>query len=230
MFCPECGHPLESESIRFCPNCGSRIIPPATVEPVENPSLSASESIVAPTAEQAPEPVEAPENPPLNASQDDAEPAATAEPVETPENPPLNASQGDAEPAAMAEPVEAHENPPLNASQDDAEPATTAEPVKLPKAQSKLSTAALILGTGAFVFAVLTLIGRMLALNLRVLGAIATATFFLAPLACCFGAAGIIARIRRAKLGLPSAIAGLLLGLVSGAGAAYLLLARVLGL
>ena len=182
MFCPECGHPLESESIRFCPNCGSRIIPPATVEPVENPSLSASESIVAPTAEQAPEP------------------------------------------------VETRENPPLNASQDDAEPAATAEPVKLPKAQSKLSTAALILGTGAFVFAVLTLIGRMLALNLRVLGAVATATFFFAPLACCFGLAGIIVRIRRTAYGLPSAIAGLLLGLVSGAGAAYLLLARMLGL
>ena len=210
MFCPECGHPLESESIRFCPNCGSRIIPPATVEPAENPSLSASESIVAPTAEQ------------------------TAEPVEAPENPPLNASQGDAEPAAeqAPEPVEARENPPLNASQGDAAPVVeqTAEPVKLPKAQSKLSTAALILGTGAFVFAVLTLIGRMLALDLRVLGAIATATFFLAPLACCFGAAGIIVRIRRAKLGLPSAIAGLLLGLASGIGAAYLLLARVLGL
>ena len=182
MFCPECGHPLERESIRFCPNCGSRIIPPATVE--------------------------ARENPPLNASQGDAEPAAeqTAEPVEAPENPPLNASQGDAAPAA------------------------TAEPVKLPKAQSKLSTAALILGTGAFVFAMLTLIGRMLALNLRVLGAIATATFFLAPLACCFGLAGIIVRIRRPAVGLPSAIAGLLLGLVSGTGAAYLLLARMLGL
>ena len=182
MFCPECGHPLERESIRFCPNCGSRIIPPATVEPVENPSLSASEGDAAPAAEQTAEPAEAPENPPLNASQDDAEPSATA------------------------------------------------EPVKLPKAQSKLSTAALILGTGAFVFAVLTLIGRMLALNLRVLGAIATATFFFAPLACCFGLAGIIVRIRRTAYGLPSAIAGLLLGLVSGAGAAYLLLARVLGL
>lgn len=184
MFCPECGHPLERESIRFCPNCGSRIIPPATVEPVENPSLSASEGDAAPAAEQAPEPVETPENPPLNASQDDAAPAAEQ----------------------------------------------TAEPVKLPKAQSKLSTAALILGTGAFVFAVLTLIGRMLALDLRVLGAVATATFFLAPLACCFGLAGIIVRIRRTAYGLPSAIAGLLLGLVSGAGAAYLLLARVLGL
>ena len=206
MFCPECGHPLESESIRFCPNCGSRIIPPATVEARENPPLSASQGDAAPAAEQ------------------------TAEPIEAPENPPLNASQGDAEPAATAEPVKARENPPLNASQGDAAPAATAEPVKLPKAQSKLSTAALILGTGAFVFAVLTLIGRMLALNLRVLGAIATATFFFAPLACCFGLAGIIVRIRRTAYGLPSAIAGLLLGLVSGAGAAYLLLARVLGL
>ena len=150
MFCPECGHPLDSETVKFCPNCGNRVIPPAIPETAKITPLSASESM-----------------------------------------------------------------------QEPAEPAT----------RSGLCTAALLLGAGAFVFAVLTLIAFILKLNLKLYGAIATGAFFLAPLACCFGVAGIVVRIKnRRKRGLPSAIAGLLLGLVCGCGAAYLLLARILGL
>ena len=114
--------------------------------------------------------------------------------------------------------------PPLSASE------TVPKAQEQPVTHSKLCTAALLLGAGAFVLAVLTLICRMLSLDLRVLGAVATGVFFLAPLACCFGVAGIIVRARnRHKRGLPSAIFGLLLGLVSGAAASYLLLARMLG-
>ena len=120
---------------------------------------------------------------------------------------------------------ETAEIPPLSASeripQDRPE-----EPVT----HSKLCTAALLLGAGTFVFAGLTLIAHVLKLDLKVFGAIATAVFFLAPLACCFGVAGIVVRIKnRYKRGLPSAIVGLLLGLVCGCAAAYLLLSRMLG-
>ena len=150
MFCPECGHPLESEAVKFCPNCGKRVIAPAAPETVEETPLSASQSV-----------------------------------------------------------------------QEPAEPAT----------RSKLCTAALLLGAGTFVFAVLTLIARMLDLHLMALGTVATGAFFLAPLACCFGIAGIAVRIaNRHKRGLPSAIVGLVLGLVCGCAAAYLLLSRMLGL
>ncbi len=162
MYCPECGHPLERAEIKFCPNCGKRVIPPA-----------APETVVAP---------------------------------------PLSAQNGPQEPVAAPA----------------AEPAAPAEK---PVTHSKLCTAALLLGAGAFVFAVLTAAARVMALDLRLLGALATGAFFLAPLACCFGVAGIVVRIaNRHKRGLPSAIAGLLLGLLSGGAASYLLLARVLGL
>lgn len=151
MFCPECGHPLESPDIKFCPNCGNRVIPPAAPEPAGIPPLNASEA----------------------------------------------------------------------ASETAGERIT----------YSKLCTAALLLGAGAFVCAVLTLICRMLSVHLRVLGAVATGAFFLAPLACCFGVAGIVVRARNRNMrGLPSAIIGLLLGLLCGAGASYLLLSRMLGL
>ena len=154
MFCPECGHPLESAEVKFCPNCGSRVIAPTVPEPAEKTPQDASQSASEPQTEPLPQ-----------------------------------------------------------------EPVTT----------SKLCTAALLLGAGAFVFAVLTCVARVLSLDLRIMGAIATGAFFLAPLACCFGIAGIVVRCRhRRKRGLPSAIFGLLLGLISGAAASYLLLARVL--
>lgn len=139
MFCPECGHPLENESIKFCPNCGSKIVPPAVVEP--------------------------------------------AVPKPTPEKP----------------------------------------------RTSKRSTAALLFGAGTFVFAVFALICRVLEVDLRLLGSVATVAFFFAPLACCFGVLGIVARVQQKKRGLPSAIAGLLLGFIFGLLSAYLLLGRILG-
>lgn len=153
MFCPECGHPLESAEVKFCPNCGSRVIAPTVPEPAEKTPQDASQSASEPQTEPLPQ-----------------------------------------------------------------EPVTT----------SKLCTAALLLGAGAFVFAVLTCVARVLSLDLRIMGAIATGAFFLAPLACCFGVFGIVARAKdREKRGLPSAIAGLLLGLVFGLLAAYCLLLRI---
>ena len=90
------------------------------------------------------------------------------------------------------------------------------------------SVAALLLGVGTFVFGMLTLLGRLLRFDLRILYCTAAATFFLAPLACCFGLSGIVARIRNSeKRGLPSAIVGLILGLAFGLLAAYCLIMRV---
>ena len=92
----------------------------------------------------------------------------------------------------------------------------------------KRSTAALLLGVGTFVFGMLTLLAKLLSFDLRILYCTAAATFFFAPLACCFGVAGVIARIQSPeKRGLPSAIVGLLLGLVFGLLAAYCLVMRV---
>ncbi len=168
MFCPECGHPLESAEIKFCPNCGSRIIPPQPVETPPETSLNAQET--------APE----------------IEPADAAQTSTNPSEPVLQTGGS--------------------------------------VTRSKLCTAALLLGAGAFVFAMLTLICRMLSLNLHVFGAVATGVFFLAPLACCFGIAGIVVRAKnRNKRGLPAAIIGLLLGLLCGGCASYLLLSRLLG-
>ena len=94
---------------------------------------------------------------------------------------------------------------------------------------SKRCTAALLLGTGTFIGSMTTLICRILETDLRVLGAVSAATFFLAPLACVFGAAGIAARIGHPeKRGLFRASAGLLLGLIFGALAAYCVLKRML--
>ena len=94
--------------------------------------------------------------------------------------------------------------------------------------KSKRSTAALLLGVGTFVFGMLTLLGKLLRFDLRILYGTAAATFFLAPLACCFGLFGIIARAKNAeKRGLPSAIIGLLLGLSFGLLAAYCLFFRI---
>ena len=96
------------------------------------------------------------------------------------------------------------------------------------KPHCKRSAAALLLGAGTFVFGMLTLLGRLLDFDLKILYGTAVVTFFLAPLACCFGLSGIVARIRdREKRGLPSAIVGLLLGLVFGLLAAYCLVMRV---
>ena len=98
-----------------------------------------------------------------------------------------------------------------------------------PVTRSKCCSAALVLGAFCCVFGMLTLIGRMLAVDLRVLKILAAVTFFLAPLACVFGVAGIAARVKnRGKRGLASAIFGLLLGLAFGALAAYCLLTRIL--
>ena len=92
----------------------------------------------------------------------------------------------------------------------------------------KRSSAALLLGVGTFVFGMLTLLCKLLRFDLRILYCTAAATFFLAPLACCFGFAGIVARIQSPeKRGLPSAITGLILGLVFGLLAAYCLIMRV---
>ena len=92
----------------------------------------------------------------------------------------------------------------------------------------KRSTAALLLGVGTFVFGMLTLLCKLLRFDLRILYCTAAATFFLAPLACCFGFAGILARIQSPeKRGLPSAITGLILGLAFGLLAAYCLIMRV---
>ena len=98
--------------------------------------------------------------------------------------------------------------------------------------RSGICTAALLLGVGTFVFGTLTLTCRLVqGISVRVMAAVAIITFFLAPLACCFGVAGIISRARNPqKKGLPSAIVGLLLGLVFGLVAAACLLARILGL
>lgn len=94
--------------------------------------------------------------------------------------------------------------------------------------RAKRSTAALLLGVGTFVFGMLTLLGKLLRFDLRILYATAAATFFLAPLACCFGVFGIAARIKkREKKGLPSAIFGLSLGIAFGVLAAYCLLWRI---
>ncbi len=125
-------------------------------------------------------------------------------------------------PPMVAEPVETppdtqHSEP--RAAQDE------------PVTHSKRCTAALLLGAGTFVFAVLTMTAYVLKLDLRLLGTLATGAFFLAPLACCFGILGIAVRIKhKRKRGLPSAIIGLLLGLCCGLVTAYLLLARILGL
>ena len=92
----------------------------------------------------------------------------------------------------------------------------------------KRSVAALLLGVGTFVFSVLTLLGKLLRFDLRILYGTAAAAFFFAPLACCFGLFGIIARAKNTeKRGLPSAIIGLLLGLVFGLLAAYCLVMRI---
>ena len=92
----------------------------------------------------------------------------------------------------------------------------------------KRSAAALLLGVGTFVFGMLTLLGKLMRFDLRILYCTAAATFFFAPLACCFGFAGILARIQsREKRGLPSAIVGLVLGLALGLLAAYCLVMRV---
>jgi hypothetical protein len=98
----------------------------------------------------------------------------------------------------------------------------------LHRARSKRSTAALFLGVGTFTFGMLTLLLKLLRADLRILYATAAATFILAPLACCFGLYGIVARAKdREKRGLPSAIVGLLLGLIFGLLAAYCLLFRI---
>ncbi len=96
--------------------------------------------------------------------------------------------------------------------------------------RSRLCTAALLLGVGTFVFGMLTLTCRLVqGIAFRMMAIVAVITFFFAPLACCFGVAGIISRAHSRKKGLPSAIIGLILGLVFGLVAAVCLLARVLG-
>lgn len=93
---------------------------------------------------------------------------------------------------------------------------------------SKRSKAALLLGAGTFVFGMLTLLGKLLRFDLRILYGTAAVTFFLAPLACVLGVLGIAARVKSPeKRGLPSAIAGLVLGLVFGLLAAYCLFLRI---
>lgn len=105
-------------------------------------------------------------------------------------------------------------------------PEQAAVPEKKPRC--KRSTAALLLGVGTFVFGMLTLLEKLLNFDLRILYGTAAITFFLAPLACCFGLSGIVARIRSSeKRGLPSAIVGLLFGLAFGLLAAYCLVMRV---
>lgn len=98
--------------------------------------------------------------------------------------------------------------------------------------RSGLCTAALLLGVGTFVFGMLTLTCKLMqGIAFRVFSAVAIVTFFFAPLACCFGIAGIISHARNPqKKGLPSAIVGLFFGLVFGLVAAVCLLARILGL
>ena len=94
---------------------------------------------------------------------------------------------------------------------------------------SKICSAALLLGAGTVVFGVFTLILRMLGADLRLLGAVAAVTFFLAPLACVFGLSGMIIRAKnRHKRGLPSAIIGLIFGVAFGLLAAACLLGRIL--
>ena len=101
----------------------------------------------------------------------------------------------------------------------------------LPEAERKTcrrSAAALLFGAATFVFGMLTLLCKLLSFDLRILYGTAAATFFCAPLACCFGFLGILARIQSPeKRGLPSAVAGLLLGLAFGLLAAYCLFLRV---
>lgn len=90
------------------------------------------------------------------------------------------------------------------------------------------SAAALLFGAATFVFGMLTLLCKLLSFDLRFLYCSAAAAFFTAPLACCFGFAGILARIQSSeKRGLPSAIIGLLLGLAFGVLAAYCLFLRI---
>lgn len=109
-------------------------------------------------------------------------------------------------------------------------PVTAQTETAAPK-RSRLCTAALLLGVGTFVFGMLTLTCKLTqGIAFRMMAIVAVITFFFAPLACCFGVAGIISRARSRKKGLPSAIIGLILGLVFGLVAAICLLARVLGL
>ena len=101
-------------------------------------------------------------------------------------------------------------------------------PTEEEKTGCKRSKAALLLGAGTFVFGMLTLLGKMVGFNLKILYGTAAATFFFAPLACVLGILGIAARVKNhEKRGLPSAIAGLLLGLLFGLLAAYCLLMRI---
>ena len=109
------------------------------------------------------------------------------------------------------------------------EPALIPKPEPAPVTMSKRCTAALLLGTGTCVCGMLTVICRMLGTDLRLLGTVAAGTFFLAPLACVFGLFGILVRIKNPnRRGLFRAIAGLVLGLVFGAVAAYCVLRRIL--
>ena len=121
--------------------------------------------------------------------------------------------------------IETPEIAPLTAREEAAQPQEPQKPVT----RSKICSAALLLGAGTLVFGMFTLILRILNADLRVLGAAAAVTFFLAPLACIFGLAGIIVRAANPqKRGLPSAIVGLLLGLSFGLLAVVCLLGRIL--
>ncbi len=97
------------------------------------------------------------------------------------------------------------------------------------KTRCKRSVAALLLGVGTYVFGMLTLLGKLIGIDLRLLYVTAAGAFFFAPLACGFGIFGIAARVKDPeKRGLPSAIVGLILGIVFGLLAAYCLLLRIL--
>lgn len=51
MSCSTCGHPIDGPQVRFCPNCGAPLVPPAAEEPAAPPPLPGAPS-PGPEAEQ----------------------------------------------------------------------------------------------------------------------------------------------------------------------------------
>ncbi len=203
MFCTNCGSQLPDEKVKFCPNCGIRIMEAPETEP------AAAEAEPAPVenCEPAAEVISEPEAPSPVLPEETAPCAEEACASPEPEEPSAGADFADRQtpPEAQQEPA----GKPVYTAPAASAPVSPANPVR--KGLHFTATVSIILTALTFLFGSIALLGLLVSMHPGIVIFMSVLMVLLTPLCFGFGVASFIIGLKNKRP------AGWIIGLIAAA-------------